>query len=62
MIVRKTPAELEKMRRSGMLVYQLLEKLKEMAMRRAIAAVLVAGMAVLALVVLAVQRRRRRWF
>ena len=31
MIVRKTPAELEKMRRSGMLVYQLLEKLKEMA-------------------------------
>jgi methionyl aminopeptidase len=31
MIVRKTPAELEKMRRSGMLVYRLLEKLKEMA-------------------------------
>src|ERR1700689_3480338 len=31
MIVRKTPAELEKMRRSGMLVYELLEKLKEMA-------------------------------
>ncbi len=31
MIVRKTPAELEKMRRSGLLVYQLLEKLKEMA-------------------------------
>src|ERR1700758_2791499 len=31
MIVRKTPAELEKMRRSGLLVYQILEKLKEMA-------------------------------
>ena len=30
MIVRKTPAELEKMRRSGLLVFQILEKLKEM--------------------------------
>lgn len=29
MIVRKTPAELEKMRRSGMLVYQILHKLEE---------------------------------
>ena len=28
MIVRKTAAELEKMRRSGLLVWQLLEKLK----------------------------------
>jgi methionyl aminopeptidase len=31
MIVRKTAAELEKMRRSGMLVYRLLETLKDMA-------------------------------
>src|SRR3954469_22031672 len=31
MIVRKTPAELEKMRRSGLLVYQILQKLKDMA-------------------------------
>jgi methionyl aminopeptidase len=31
MIVRKTPAELEKMRRSGLLVWQILQKLKEMA-------------------------------
>jgi methionyl aminopeptidase len=31
MIIRKTPAELEKMRRSGLLVYQILEKLAEMA-------------------------------
>ena len=31
MIVRKTAAELEKMRRSGLLVWQILEKLKEMA-------------------------------
>jgi methionyl aminopeptidase len=31
MIVRKTPAELEKMRRSGLLVWQVLQKLKDMA-------------------------------
>ncbi len=31
MIVRKTPAELEKMRRSGLLVYQILQKMKEIA-------------------------------
>jgi methionyl aminopeptidase len=31
MIVRKTAAELEKMRRSGMLVYQVLQSLKEIA-------------------------------
>jgi methionyl aminopeptidase len=31
MIVRKTAAELEKMRRSGLLVWQLLQKLKEIA-------------------------------
>ena len=30
MIIRKTPAELEKMRRSGLLVYKILEKLREM--------------------------------
>jgi methionyl aminopeptidase len=30
MIVRKTPAELEKMRRSGLLVWQILQSLKEM--------------------------------
>ena len=30
MIVRKTPAELEKMRASGLLVWQILQKLKEM--------------------------------
>src|SRR6202158_4244889 len=31
MIVRKTAAELEKMRRSGLLVWQILQKLKEIA-------------------------------
>ncbi len=31
MIVRKTAAELEKMRRSGLLVWQILQKLKELA-------------------------------
>src|SRR5512146_849539 len=31
MIVRKTAAELEKMRRSGLLVFQILQKLKEIA-------------------------------
>ena len=31
MIVRKTAAELEKMRRSGLLVWQILQKLREMA-------------------------------
>ncbi len=31
MIVRKTPAELEKMRRSGLLVWQILEEAAEMA-------------------------------
>src|SRR4051812_41034970 len=31
MIVRKTPAELEKMRQSGLLVYRVLQKLGEMA-------------------------------
>src|SRR5208337_1795547 len=31
MIVRKTAAELEKMRRSGLLVYRLLQTLKDMA-------------------------------
>ena len=31
MIVRKTAAELEKMRRSGLLVWQILEKMREMA-------------------------------
>lgn len=31
MIVRKTPAELEKMRRSGLLVWQVLQKIGEMA-------------------------------
>ena len=30
MIVRKTAAELEKMRRSGLLVYEILQKLKAM--------------------------------
>jgi len=30
MIIRKTAAELEKMRRSGLLVYQILQKLREM--------------------------------
>ena len=30
MIVRKTAAELEKMRRSGLLVFQVLQKLKDM--------------------------------
>ncbi len=31
MIVRKTAAELEKMRRSGLLVWQILQKLKELS-------------------------------
>jgi methionyl aminopeptidase len=31
MIIRKTPAELEKMRRSGLLVWEILQKLSEMA-------------------------------
>ena len=35
MIVRKTAAELEKMRRSGMLVYRLLQTLKELAVEGA---------------------------
>src|SRR5215831_16797626 len=35
MIVRKTAAELEKMRRSGLLVWQILQKLKEMAIEGA---------------------------
>ena len=30
MIIRKTAAELEKMRRSGLLVWQILQKLREM--------------------------------
>jgi methionyl aminopeptidase len=35
MIVRKTPAELEKMRRSGLLVWQVLQKVKELAVEGA---------------------------
>jgi methionyl aminopeptidase len=35
MIVRKTAAELEKMRRSGMLVWQILDKLREMVVEGA---------------------------
>jgi len=35
MIVRKTPAELEKMRRSGLLVFQVLQKVKELAVEGA---------------------------
>ena len=35
MIVRKTAAELEKMRRSGLLVWQILQKLKEIAVEGA---------------------------
>src|SRR5215472_6240992 len=35
MIVRKTAAELEKMRRSGLLVYRVLQKLKEIAIEGA---------------------------
>ena len=35
MIVRKTAAELEKMRRSGLLVWQVLQKLKEIAVEGA---------------------------
>jgi len=35
MIVRKTPAELEKMRRSGLLVWQVLQTLKELAVEGA---------------------------
>jgi methionyl aminopeptidase len=35
MIVRKTAAEMEKMRRSGLLVWQVLEKLKEIAVEGA---------------------------
>lgn len=31
MIIRKTPAELEKMRRAGLVVYQILQKMREMA-------------------------------
>ena len=31
MIIRKTAAELEKMRRSGLLVWQVLQTLKELA-------------------------------
>ena len=30
MIVRRSPAELEKLRRSGLLVYEILQKLKDM--------------------------------
>ncbi len=35
MIIRKTPAELEKMRRSGLLVYEILQKLREIAVEGA---------------------------
>src|SRR5262245_821445 len=35
MIVRKTAAELEKMRRSGLLVYQILDKLSDLAVEGA---------------------------
>ena len=35
MIVRKTAAELEKMRRSGLLVWQILQKMKEIAVEGA---------------------------
>jgi methionyl aminopeptidase len=35
MIVRKTPAELEKMRRSGLLVWQVLQKMREIAVEGA---------------------------
>ena len=35
MIVRKTAAELEKMRRSGLLVWQILQKMKELAVEGA---------------------------
>src|SRR5258708_25955295 len=35
MIVRKTAAELEKMRRSGLLVFQVLQKLKQIAVEGA---------------------------
>lgn len=35
MIIRKTPAELEKMRRAGLLVYQILQKLREMVVENA---------------------------
>src|SRR5690242_21927317 len=35
MIVRKTAAELEKMRRSGLLVWQILQKLKDIAVEGA---------------------------
>jgi methionyl aminopeptidase len=35
MIIRKTPAELEKMRRSGMLVHDILQKLSEMVVEGA---------------------------
>ncbi|HWQ54252.1 MAG TPA: type I methionyl aminopeptidase [Bryobacteraceae bacterium] len=31
MIIRKTPAELEKMRRAGLLVYKILQKMRELA-------------------------------
>lgn len=35
MIIRKTPAELEKMRRAGLLVYQILQKMRELAVEGA---------------------------
>ena len=35
MIVRKTPAELEKMRRSGLLLWQVLQKMREIAVEGA---------------------------
>lgn len=35
MIIRKTPAELEKMRRAGLLVFQILQKMREVAVEGA---------------------------
>ena len=35
MIVRKTAAEVEKMRRSGLLVWQILQKMRELAVEGA---------------------------
>jgi methionyl aminopeptidase len=35
MIIRKTPAELEKMRRAGLLVYEILQKMRELAVEGA---------------------------
>jgi methionyl aminopeptidase len=35
MIIRKSPAELEKMRRAGLLVYQILQKMRELAIEGA---------------------------